>query len=85
MRDRYERGERMIITDDGYSLQYERRNNKISILLPQTVYTLTDTVNPVVDRRTDVEEADLTVLLEITRIIFHKGGTESENIQESAL
>ena len=66
----------MIITDDGYSLQYERRNNKISILLPQTVYTLTDTVNPVVDRRTDVEEADLTVLLEITKIIFQKGGTE---------
>lgn len=28
----------MIITDDGYSLQYEGRNNKITIRLPQTAH-----------------------------------------------
>ena len=62
----------MIITDDGYSLQYERNKNKITIILPQTVYTLTDTVNPVVDRKTDVPEGEFALLLTVTRMLFRK-------------
>lgn len=68
----------MIITDDGYSLQYEMRKNKITVLLPQTVYTLTDTyaltdtVNPIADRKIDVPEKDLAVLLTVVRLLFRK-------------
>lgn len=68
----------MIITDDGYSLLYERRKNKITVRLPQTVYTLTDTyaltdtANAVADRKIDVPEGDLAVLLTVVRLLFRK-------------
>ena len=62
----------MILSKDGYALQYEPRKNRIIITMPQTVYTLTDTVNPVVDRRTDVPEENLAVLLAVARMLFQK-------------
>jgi hypothetical protein len=67
-----EKGKTML-TSDGYCLTYNKPQNRIVICLPQTYETATNTYEQVADRRTDVMEIDLTVLLEITKLIFHKG------------
>ena len=63
-----------MLTSDGYSLTYYKNKNQIIIGLPQTYETATNTYEQVVDRRTDVGELDLLVLLEIAKLIFRKGG-----------
>jgi len=67
-----EKGKTMLCSD-GYALTYYKHKNQIVILLPQTYATATNTYEQVVDRRTDVEETDLWVLLNIVKLIFHKG------------
>ena len=67
-----ERTVKRMIVSDGYSLMYDENHNRIVIGLPQTWKTLTNTFDPVVDRRTDVSETDLIVLLNIAQQIFHK-------------
>jgi hypothetical protein len=62
-----------MLTSDGYSLTYYKTKNQIVIRLPQTYETLTNTYDQVVDRRTDVREIDLLVLLNIAKVIFYKG------------
>lgn len=62
-----------MLTSDGYWLTYYKHKNQIVIGLPQTMQTATNTYEQVVDRRTDVEETDLLVLLNIAQLIFHKG------------
>ena len=62
-----------MIVSDGYSLMYDEKHNRIVIGLPQTWKTLTNTFDPVADRRIDVSETDLIVLLNIAPQIFHKG------------
>lgn len=68
-----------MLTSDGYSLIYDKNINKIAILLPQTWETLTNTCNPIVDRRTDVQETDLWALLNVAQLIFHKGVREDDD------
>lgn len=63
----------MILTSNGYSLIYHKNRNQIVIGLPQTAKTLTNTLEPVVDRRTDVEAKDLAILLNATQFIFLNG------------
>lgn len=62
-----------MIASDGYSLMYDERRNSILIGLPQTMETATNTIGQIADRRTDVTETDLMVLLNIVQVIFHKG------------
>lgn len=62
-----------MIVSDGYSLMYDEKHNRIVIGLPQTMETATNTIGQIVDRRTDVTETDLMVLLNIAQLIFHKG------------
>ena len=59
----------MLISEE-YVLSYNPNENKITILLPQTVKTITNTVSPICDRRTDIKESDLSCLLTMTKIIF---------------
>lgn len=70
-----------MIVSDGYSLMYDEKHNRIVIGLPQTWKTLTNTFDPVVDRRTDVSETDLVVLLSIAQQIFHRG-LRKEDVEE---
>ena len=73
-----EKGKPMLISD-GYALSYHKSRNQIVISLPQTYATITNTAEQPVDRRTDVEETDLWVLLNIAQLIFHKGvGKDNE-------
>lgn len=62
-----------MLSGDGYDLIYYKNRNQIIICLPQTYATATNTYEQCVDRRTDVEETDLFVLLNIVKLIFHKG------------
>ena len=62
-----------MLTSDGYALTYHKSRNQIVIGLPQTYATITNTAERPADRRTDVEETDLWVLLNIVKLIFHKG------------
>lgn len=61
-----------MIVADGYALSYEKSRNRISICLPQTIYTTTNTIEPVVDRRVDVEDDDLAIILSVAMAIFNK-------------
>lgn len=65
-----------MLISNGYSLTYYKNRNLIVIGLPQTWRTLTNTHEPVVDRRTDVEEKDLAILLNTTQAIFLNGERE---------
>lgn len=67
-----ERGEKMLV-NNGYLLIYYKNRNQIVISLPQTSKTLTNTLEPVVDRRVDVEEKELAILLNVTQYIFLNG------------
>ena len=62
-----------MLSSDGYCLTYYKNKNQIVINLPQTYETATNTYEQVVDRRTDVMETELLVLIEIVKLIFHKG------------
>ena len=55
---------------DGYSALYEPNNNKITILLPQTVSTVRSTVQPISSRKTDITDDDLFLLLEMAMYIL---------------
>lgn len=61
-----------MLSSDGYGLTYYKNKNQIVISLPQTYETATNTYEQVVDRRTDVMETDMIVLIEIVKVIFHK-------------
>lgn len=61
-----------MLTSEGFCLTYYKRQNQIVICLPQTAETATNTYEQVVDRRTDVAETELAVLLDITKLIFTK-------------
>ncbi len=67
-----EKREKML-TSNGYSLVYYKNRNQIVIGLPQTWSTLTNTFQPVVDRRIDLEEKDFSILLNVTQAIFLNG------------
>lgn len=59
-----------MLTSNGYTLVYNKHRNQIVIRLPQTWKSLTSTLEPVSDRRTDVEERNLAILLTATQAIF---------------
>ena len=73
-----ERGEKMLTNRDGYSLIYYKSRNQIVIGLPQTLGSLTNTINLVADRKIDVEEKDLAILLAVTQAIFLNGAKMDE-------
>ena len=57
----------------GYSLLYNKERNRITIFLPQTIGTVETTVEPIVDRKTDVSEECLSLILKLVQYIFEKG------------
>lgn len=69
---RGEKGKKTMLCSNGYCLTYYKHRNQIVICLPQTYETATNTYEQVAARRTDVEETDLWVLLNIAQLIFHK-------------
>lgn len=73
-----------MLISNGYSLVYNKNRNQIVIGLPQTWKTLTNTLEPVVDRRVDIEEKDLAILLTATQAIFLNGTSTWREGREDA-
>jgi len=63
---------------DEYSLLYDAKKNRIVILLPQTVHTTTNTVSPIVNRRMDIKEKDLSPVLLMTKCVFENPNKEGK-------
>ena len=62
----------MIVTDDGYSVCYEKNANRIVISLPQTVETVTSTITMVVNRKNEFTDSELCVILSVVKAITEK-------------
>ena len=71
----------MMLTLNGYSLVYYKNRNQIVIGLPQTWRTMTNTIEPVVDRKVDVEDKDLAILLTAAQAIFLNGEKREDEVR----
>ncbi len=60
------------ILSDGYSVMYERKNNRIVIHLPPTAQTATNTVEQITKRKVDLTDNDLILLLEMAQYICER-------------
>ena len=65
----------MIITKDGYMVEYYKKQNRITIMLPQTLETLTNTIDAVRTRKTKLSHIDLALILDLARYICEEGTT----------
>ena len=59
-----------MIVSDGYSIIEHINKNQIVITLPQTLKTLTNTVTPIVERRTQLTDAELTAILMAIKAMY---------------
>ena len=57
------------ISSDGYGIMYERNQNRIVIDLPSTAKTATNTVEQIVERKVDLTDDDLILILEMAQYI----------------
>ncbi len=62
----------MLITDDGYSLIYNKGANQIVIYMPQTMQTLNNTTAMVTNRRVDLTQAEKALILNVVRFVFEE-------------
>lgn len=60
----------MLITDDGYSLTYNRGANNLIICLPQTIRTLNNTTVMVANRKVDLTQSEEALILNVVRFVF---------------
>ena len=61
---------------DNYTIIQHSAENKIVIILPQTVETITNTVTPIVSRRHSLTQNEEAVLLAIVKSLFEGKGEE---------
>lgn len=59
----------MIVGQDGYAINYEPAQNRITILLPPTDETARDTVTQRVKRKTELSGEELQLLLEMAMYV----------------
>lgn len=62
----------MMIIGEGYSVKYVPKDNQIIITLPQTFKTITNTVQMVANRKVDISDEDLGLLVEMTKYICER-------------
>ena len=58
-----------MITIDGYSINYDKSDNRITILLPQTAVTITNTMTMLSNRKTDFTSNELGTILYAVKAI----------------
>ena len=61
-----------MIVGDGYYLNFDKDKNRIVILLPQTMQTLTNTMDTVTDRKTDINESEQSLILNVVKAVFER-------------
>ena len=59
----------MIVTNDGFSIMYEKRANRIIISLPQTMETASNTVAMIVNRKSNFTDSELAAILSVAKAI----------------
>lgn len=57
---------------EGYYLDYDRKNNRIIITLPQTLSTLTNTLAMVTNRRTYLTQSEEALILTTVKAIIER-------------
>lgn len=65
-----------IQSSDDYLIRYYKKHNQVIITLPQTMETMTSTRTPYCHRRVDVSDEELTLILNVARMIFNRGVME---------
>lgn len=68
----------MIVDTDGYGIVYNRKANRIVVTLPQTVETLVGTTVPFRNRKVDIEDRDMMLILATARMVFEREEQEDE-------
>lgn len=63
-----------LTTKDGYSITPEPQRNRIVINLPQTLTTTTSTMWPVEDRKSELSDSELALILQMVRSLFKEEG-----------
>lgn len=61
-----------MIVGDGYCLIYDKDKNQIVIRLPQTMETLTNTMDAVTDRKIDINESEQSLILNVVKAVFER-------------
>ena len=61
-----------MIESEGYFLNYERQNNRIVIMLPQTLATLTNTVSMATNIRTHLSQSEEMIILQTVKAIMER-------------
>lgn len=59
-----------MIINDGYTITQYAHQNKIVIILPQTIHTLTNTVTPTVQRRVELSDNELAAILVAVKAMY---------------
>ena len=62
----------MMIVSDGYSAEYYPQSNQIVITLPQTVKTINNTIQMVTDRKMDITDDDLALIMSLVKYICER-------------
>lgn len=62
-----------MIISDGYSIEYYVNSNRIEIIMPQTLKSLTNTVSMVSNRRTNITNDELGAILSVVRAMLERG------------
>lgn len=62
----------MIVTDDGYSVCYEKNANRIVILLPQTMETVSNTTTMIINRKHEFTDSELCAILSVAKAIVER-------------
>ena len=61
-----------MITVDGYYLIYDKCKNRIVIILPQTMETVTNTRDAVKDRKIDITADEQSCILNVVKAVFER-------------
>ena len=59
-----------MIVSDGYTLTYDKKNNRIVITLPQTIHTINNTVSMITNRKIDLTEGEETLILTTVKAVM---------------
>lgn len=61
-----------MIICDGYALKFEPKSNRIIITMPQTMSTISNTVQMITNRRTNITSEEETMILLFIKAIMEK-------------
>lgn len=61
-----------MIISNGYTIEYFKSRNKIEIQLPQTWSTISNTVSMISNRKLDITDSELSIILAVVKIIMER-------------